>query len=789
MRGLSRAGIRRLVIALAPVIVAVVTSTTASPALATSAGWPIDNLGQPVQRVLSTSQGIDPAAEIAGLRTAASPLASPAAAGDGAPGVSTSAVGTTPSGDPEAYFLNMGNYSDQTAEFVGVDLVTGKTAIDTRLPSGYGATGMVFSRADDAVFMATGEGTDLYEYQAGGTTIQNLGLSISGQTIWTIAAAPDGTIWGGTYPGGDIFSYDPATQSLHNYGQALSGETYITAIYPTATTVYFGTQPNTDFGELDRSTGAITQIPLPTGYAGQIGKVAGLSAAGSRLFVAIEADENAALVWDTSSQSWVATIANFSSNQVSPPDPSNPNDVYYQGSSGITRYDISTLTSTATGWAPNAIAGAWAWADLGSSSYPGQTLMFTYYTSDRIYGYNFQSNTSYYLQPQVQGSGDQLITLGEGPDGNVYAGAYLTPPGMGQWDPSRNSWRLLSGSGQVEGYGTYNGNLVFGRYPQGDLYYDNLAQPWGSGNPGTPIAIGDHQNRPVAFAEINGLEAVGSVPESGLLGGDISLWNPVTSAITVYSSPIPDQTPVSLVAYDGLLWGGTSIDGGYGITPTATSGELFAFDPSTGKVVFSMVPKKGAVNVSGLALDGHGHLWGLADSTLFEFDLASRHIIGKKTIDPGADGSMYGIEDRVLFDSGRLFATTDYQLYNIDPVTWNVTELYSGPASDLTQDRYGQLYFVQHPSYVYRYDLPTTVYTPTVTASVTRGSDRSVLTLQATEPGGVGISETDYRIGHGPWRVYHDPIVIVGDAIVSYRAVDNAWSASPIGRIAVGGLP
>jgi outer membrane protein assembly factor BamB len=199
---------------------------------------------------------------------------------------------------------------------------------------------------------------------------------------------------------------------------------------------------------------------------------------------------------------------------------------------------------------------------------------------------------------------------------------------------------------------------------------------------------------------------VGSVPVSGRLSGDISLWDPVTGAVTVDQDPVPGQTPVSLVAHDGLLWGGTSIDGGYGIKPTATSGELFAFDPVTGKVVFQLLPKQGAVNVSGLALDGSGNLWGLADSTLFEFNLSTRRIVREEALAAVVDGSMYGIEHKIVFDAGQLYATTDEKLFQVDTVSWKARAVYDGPASDLTQDRYGRLYFVQEPSYVYRYDLP-----------------------------------------------------------------------------------
>ena len=739
-------------------------STTAATSATEPAtpSWPMTNTGQPVVRALSTYTTLG--------------------AGSTSGGGSTEVVGAAANGDPTAYFLNLGNYSDEYSEFVAVDLVTSKVILDTRLPSGYANEGMTYSSVDNAVFMANGSG-DLYEYQVGGTSVTDVGTSIAGQTIWSLAAGPDGTIWGGTYPGGDIFSYDPTTGAFHDYGQAISGQTYVDSLDPTASGVYFGSQPDDDFGELDPSTDTVTQIALPSAYAGQPGETDGVTVVGSLIFVGIEANVNAILVYDTSSDSWVSTINPVSDFTVSPPNPANPDLVYYRGSSDIYSFNISTYAITSTGWAPNAIPGAWAWVPLDETNYPGYTLYFTYYTDDRIYGYNLTTKASYYDEPSVQGSGDQLISLGEGSNGDVYAGAYLTPPGMGQWDPTTDSWSVLGGSGQVEGYGTYNGEMVFGRYPEGDLYYDDITKGWDTSS---PVAIGDYQNRPVAFAEINDLEAVGSVPESGLLGGDISMWDPTTGALTVYHDPVADnQTPVSLVAYDGLLWGGTSINGGYGVTGTATSGELFAFDPTTGKLVFHMVPKKGAVNVSALTLYD-GILWFLADGTLVEFNLKTHRIMHEKTLATGYDGSQYGIEHHIVIDQGRMFLTTSYELFYVDPVTWQSRELYSGPASDLVQDGNGQLYFVQEPSYVYRYDLPTTVYTPTVTAGVTRKWGRSLVTLDASEPGGVGIWETEYRVGNGPWRIYSRPILVAGHQTISYRAIDNAFSPSAIDNVTVG---
>ena len=748
-------GIRRLLWPAALVVMVLVSPAAVPAAASTSTGsptaWPVENLGEPVHKTLSNEQ----------------------------------AIGVAPDGTPEAFFLAQGNNSDETAEFAAVDLRSRQTLFDTRLPAGYGGH-VKFSPAEGNVYI--GAGAELYRFRPGTTTIEDLGTTLAGEQIWSMAVAANGLVWGGTYPGGDIFSYDPQTRSIHNYGQALSGETYITALEPAGATVYFGTQPDARLGELNPSTGQVTPIALPAQYQNQAGDVPVLQLRGGRLFVDVSAAVSAALVWDVATRSWVDTIPDFSGSAVSPVDPSNSDFVYFRVSAGnVVRYSLSTFARQALPWAPNAFPGDFAWVDLADPNFPGLTLMFTYYTNCRIYGYNFTTGKTYYLEPKVQGAGDPLIVLGEGPNGNVYAGGFQTPPGMGMWDPDKGAWQLLTGSGQVEGYGSYNGNLVFGRYPQGTLYYDDLSRPWSSGtNPGPPVAIGDDQNRPVAFTQVGDQVAVGSVPVSGRLGGDISLWNPTSGAIQVYSDPIANQTPASLVTAGGLVWGGTSINGGYGVSSTTTSAQLFAWDPSSHTVVFSMTPFQNAANVTGLALDGAGHLWGLADSTLFEFDLAGRTIMRSEPLASTVDQSMYGIEHHVLFDAGRLFATTDGQLFHVDTVTWKAQAL-TGSANTLVQDRYGQLYFIHAASYVYRYDLPRAVFTPVVSASVQRTpGSASVVRLTAGEPNGPGISEIDYRVGDGDWQLYHQPFAVLGRQTVAYRAVDRAWSASQVETVSTG---
>lgn len=307
------------------------------------------------------------------------------------------------------------------------------------------------------------------------------------------------------------------------------------------------------------------------------------------------------------------------------------------------------------------------------------------------------------------------MTLGTGPDGDVCAGAYLTPPGMARWDPRDGRWEILANSGQVEGYGTYHGDLVFGRYPLGALYRYDLDRPWNPGtNPGPPAIIGNEQNRPQSFVRVGDRMAVTSVPITGRHGGAISLWDPGSGHIEVYRDVVANQTPVSLLRHGDLLYGGTSMNGGYGIDPVTPEGRLFAWDPKTHRTVFHTAPVPGAANVSGLVAGENGLIWGLADSVLFAFDPATRRLVRQIRLFAAPDDSRFGNDRVLILDHGRLYGVTGNRFFTYDRTTGALTVLYDGPAHsggnpaaakvrNLTIDHHGDLYFVVASTYVYRY--------------------------------------------------------------------------------------
>jgi len=347
---------------------------------------------------------------------------------------------------------------------------------------------------------------------------------------------------------------------------------------------------------------------------------------------------------------------------------------------------------------------------------PGASLIVSnFYT--RLYVQNFTTKKGEYFVADLAGAGTNLTTLGTGPDNNVYIGGFLSPPGMSRWQPDVEKFELLPGAGQVEAFGTWKGNLLHSRYPLGKIYNYQVSKPWEFGkNPGPEVVLGEEQDRAITFADLGEQVAVGSVPVSGRLGGAVTLWNPDTRAIRVFRNLVPDQTPVSLVSRGGLVYGGTSIHGGYGIDPATTEGTLFIWDPVTQKTTFQTVPIPGGTledTVSGLAFDSEGFLWGLAEGSVFQFDPKTKKILRHQQLFDDLDDSRFGNDHVLVFYGDQLFGVTEGQFFHLDPKTWRAHLIATSPIQQLptgttggirhlTKDNHGNLYFAVG-SHLYQY--------------------------------------------------------------------------------------
>jgi hypothetical protein len=703
----------------------------------------------------------------------------------------SSAIGEGPAGEPLGYYVVEGNPTTN-AEFTVTDLRTNDTVLQTRVPHGNASQRTLgLSPVDGTVYFATSDISHIYSYTPGDTDIEHYGPAPDGQRVWSMAVGADRTVWFGTYPGGRLYSLDPDTKHITDHGRAVDGEQYIKSIEPAGDIIYVGTESNARLAAYSRTDDEFTEIAMPDGHSAN--NIVALDLRDNLLFVSTANLH----VLDVETGEWVDRFTNASA-RVSPASPDDPDAVYLRLGGEINRYDLQTGERTPTGWRPNAAPESWAWIDRDGT---GPWLAMTFWNEGRTYGLNVSTGRSSYQVPDLMGAGAQIISLGAGPEGNIYTGAYLSPPGMGRFDPDGDGFDLLPGSGQIEGYGTFGDDLVFGRYPQGSLWRYDPSRPWQTGsNPATPLEIGDEQSRPQAFVElasVPGTVAVASVATGGRHGGAITLWQPDEGTHQVYRHVVENQTPVALLEHDSILIGGTSIEGGYGIDPVTEEGLLFGWDPVSGETRWEVAPVPGKPTVSGLALADDGRLWGIAGSnTVFEFDLEARETVRIIEIDPEFPADRYGNSSRLLFDSGRLFGSTANRLFVVDQVTGDVTTLHGGASSDpaqrvqeLAQDRYGDLYVVGASTRLVRYALPEDRTAPEVTGSVHP---------RAVRPGGtatVRLSATDdvdpaptihYRIDGGEWKTYARPVRLNDGQTMEYRAIDAAWNSSPVKSLAAG---
>jgi hypothetical protein len=693
------------------------------------------------------------------------------------------ALGYGPNGEPQAYFVAAGN-ANTHAEFAAVDIRTGATVFDARLPDGESSSAVDYSAHDKAVYFGMSDPTGLlYRWRVGSSSVESLGRLAPGEAIWGIDAAPDGVVYAGTYPGGRLISYNPANGQVHDYGQVIAGETYVRGLEATDSTVWFGTQPNGDLGVLDRATGAITRIPIPEPYASWAGSTAyGIFQRGPRLFVRVTGSSNKGvlLIRDIARGTWVGTLPDAGTQAVSPVRPADRRTVYFRLANGhIGAYDIQSLTYTDTGWAPDASPGDFAWVGMADPGFPGLSLALTDFHG-RIYVFNPVTRKTKFIQGAVQGAADPLTAITTGPDGRIYVGAFLSPPGMSRFTPSAGSFELLRSAGQVEGYGTWNSSLVYGRYPGGALLHFDPAQPWAYGtDPPPPVLIGQAQDRPRAFIQIGDRVLVGSVPATGELGGALSWWDPATGAVEVRRNVIPGQSPVSLALHDGQVYGGTSILGGAGATPVATDAVLFGWDPATAQVTFRVTPVPGASAVSALTFTPDGHLWGLAGTTLFEFDPTQRAVLRTKKLFPSGANPRDGAQENLRFVNGRLFGTAYGRFFHIDPVTLHLDVLASGAGFTRITSAAGDLYLVGGDTSVYRYRLPDDLTPPTLYAAAVRLPPLGTVAVLHAHDAGVGVLRIEDRIDDGPWQTYTHPLLIPFSACtLTYRATDRAFNAS-----------
>src|SRR5699024_4893371 len=355
---------------------------------------------------------------------------------------------------------------------------------------------------------------------------------------------------------------------------------------------------------VDVATGEISEIELPDGYEGEE-SVRDINLIEGLLFARIS-PINDVIVYDLAEEKWIDTIENVVGLEAAPAVRTNYSgeertEVLLPQVGGDTvGFDLETQEQHEV---PFDLGGAgargWALQEFELDGFPGESLV-TATSSATFFIWNPQTGQTHRTDSEAAGTPFQIRSLAKGPNGDIWVGGYLSPPGVALVDAESGAHEQLPASGQVEGMISHNHHLVVGTYPGARLRAFDTQKPWDFGaNPDDGVVIGNGQDRPVAYASSGEEVVVGSVPDYGQLGGGITVFDPETGDLDFVDEPIENQTVLSLAYHDGMFYGGTGIWGGLGTEPVTSEGRIFTFNPATHEVTDYGVAVPGEPNVSG----------------------------------------------------------------------------------------------------------------------------------------------------------------------------------------------
>ncbi|MFC4557988.1 WD40 repeat domain-containing protein [Virgibacillus kekensis] len=609
------------------------------------------------------------------------------------------AYGKGPNGEDWVYAVAGGS----PAVFNVVDAETGEL-VDSFSLEGASNSWALTVDPDGNVYVGTYSNGTLYRYVPGSDHIENLGTPLPGESfIWRLSSDEDGRIYGGTYPSGKVFQYDPKTDEFRDYGQMVEGQQYARSIDIYKDKAYVGVGTNgANLVELDINTGETKEIPLPDKYS-EASNVYDINIVRNKMFARVTGGVSTILVYDLKTMEVIDEIEDANGIDVSSAGPKNL--VYLIRNEELHSYNIKTLELKATGFDDLFSARGFGWINIGSKDFPGKTLASISWNGE-IRKYNPVTGKTAITPGQINGEPVDIQSLTQGPNGNIFVGGYFSG-GLAEYDYQNGQLTEYKGLGQIEGMVTHNDKLYMGIYSGAHLYSYNPNEPYQFGvNPIEHFSLKDKgQDRPFAMVSAGDKLAIGTVPYYGKLGGALTIFDPATNDYSFHRNVVENQSVISLVYKDGLVYGGTSVWGGLGIEPTEEEAKLFLWDMEDGQKILETVPVPGEKAISALTFDDEGNLWGLTSGILFKYDTQTNQVVRKKqlySINWDAVSHLWRGGFLTFDADGYLYGQTRNELFKVNPQTLEKETLVDD-ASLFAQDADRNFYFARgHKLYQYQ---------------------------------------------------------------------------------------
>lgn len=624
-------------------------------------------------------------------------------------------------GNGQLYFVANG----APGTFYAVDAVSGNVIFSKEVP-GTTETWAVTVGSDNNVYFAATSNRTLWKYDPIAKEISVVGDNPSENFVWDLDSSSDGIIYGSTYPNAEIFSYNTQNGEFIDLGNMYEDQEYVRGSGVTDHYLYAGIGAFKHLVRVDRSSGEKMEIPLP--FAGNEGFVSNIWAYNGILYVA-HGTSLAILDEDTFDVKYefAYTDSKAFDGIISPPSPYDSNLLYYRNKYSNTLWTYNAATNTAGPVTPEIklpenSSRAFNWITLPN----GSQVLATLYENGKYTLFNPQDHSLQTIQVPMARSGVNIQSLAMGPDANLYLGGFID--GLSVFKESAQTYEVQASAPesphQVEEIGFLNGKAYFGAYGGARIYsyvssqpyhYENLA----SDNPKLVYTIPDSQDRPYAFASGDNKLFIGTIPVYGQLGGSLTIFNEETDQWTTHRNVVNDQSIISLAYNEGIVFGGTSIEGGLGTASSAVKAKLFKWDAAAGIKLDEIDPDIPGLPtpklLGGLSFGPDGMLWGAAwgedaeggtTFAIYAMNPSTYKIVKSKLIYPNANvGNTWRSFYLRWGQDGLLYTTIARFVTVIDPVTLKSRKLVDAQTNLLDIGTDGSLYYTSGPT-LFRLPVP-----------------------------------------------------------------------------------
>ncbi|WP_022918404.1 PQQ-binding-like beta-propeller repeat protein [Ruania albidiflava] len=704
--------------------------------------------------------------------------------------VRSAAFGELADGTPVAYAVSNGN----PATFTMVDVTTGESLFAAELE---GATlgGWMLVDDDDGMVYFTARHPmpgGLFSFDPATSELTNITERVAGESVlYSGSWGPDGRIYFGTYPHAKVVAFDPATGEFEDYGTQTEDAAYVFSLSVVDGEIWAGTGPVPHLYALDPASGDRREIQPPEDVMENTQWFIGIEQRAEKVLVRLSPRGNYdTAVFDLGTGRWSEEIipAVFGS---APTNVDADGRTYMFSEGAVIGYDVTTGELVPTGWAdtelPDLLADQVGTYDMTVMSLPGtegETLVGLSTDGD-LWTYHLSSEETTFRHAEIEPAPAEAHGLGVGPDGNAYIGAYLSSGSMTRVDAQTLELTPLRGPKQADAIATHGDEIIVTSYPGAVVHAGDLGQEWDWGtNPRHVLTL--DRGAPYFQDRINGVVsigdrvALGTVPDYGELGGALTLLDTETGEFEFHRDVVPDQSIISLAYADGLIYGGTSINGGLSTTPTAQSAELFVWDVESQEVLWSESLTDHAGYLAGLSWGAGGQLVGAtSDGVLFEFDPQQREVTWSVRLfeaDEGNHGG-WGYSTKTIWDerTDSYLVTLDGTLYQVHRSSGEF-EVVAEEMDQIARDGTGHIIGVDL-THAYRIDLDGQDVTCDRTITSDRNGplrvadgitcvDDALLRGPVTVAEGAGLVLTDAQL-RGPLRAGAPTVVHLVDSDVA----------------------